>query len=636
MRMAIRAGRSIFAVAGAFGLGLLLTKGATAELTPGDAQVRAAIGRACPVIYLWPEGKAPDEPRPIGAEFTQPSKNVPDLLMIQNVTRPSITIIAPPAETNTGVALVLGPGGGYGGHAFRDIIETARVMNARGIAVVLLKYRVPKRHQGYAMNHQPLQDAQRAMGILRARGAEWGIAPGKIGIGGFSAGGHLAASLVNQYEPRSYPAIDDFDRVSCRPDFAVLLCPAYLTDPIESRTPDVKLKYAEISLRKTAPTFIAITMPDKFSIGATEYMLALTRAKVNAELHVYPSGGHSTGVPRQWLEEWAAECYRWLGDGGFLGAKPKPEKFSYKADRLPVAPSPSGLTEADWKLRQILGRDCPVIPVWPQGGAPDETLPASTPEVVSAKSRGGTALNITQVTQPTLTVVAPTHSTNRTRAAVIILPGGGYGGLAAEHEGTRVAEWLNEQGITGIVLKYRVPARAGFPRHLQALQDLQRAVRVVRARASELGLDPKQIGVMGFSAGGHAVTTLCATFAEDAYAARDEIDRVSCRPDFALPIYPAYLTDPIDSDSVVPKLKAGLKRNVTPPLFFAVARDDRFARGLMNFYLDVRAAQVPAELHVYHAGGHGGGIDPGSYPTSEWTRAATRWLKSLEALNPQK
>ena len=105
---------------------------------------------------------------------------------------------------------------------------------------------------------------------------------------------------------------------------------------------------------------------------------------------------------------------------------------------------------------------------------------------------------------------------------------------------------------------------------------------------------------------------------------------MSCRPDFALPIYPAYLTNPIDSDHVVAKLKAGLKRNVTPPLFFAVARDDRFARGLMNFYLDVREAHVPAECHVYAAGGHGGGIDPISHPTSEWTHAALRWLQELD------
>jgi len=613
----------------------LLTTARAADLTPGDAEFRAAVGRDCPVVYLWPEGKAPDEPRPIAAEFAQPSKNQPDITMIQNVTRPSITIIAPPKEKNTGVALVIGPGGGYGGLAYRDVIAVAKALNPHGIAVVLLKYRVPKRHQGFAMNHQPLQDAQRALGILRTRGAEWGIAPDKIGIGGLSAGGHLAASLSNHHEKRLYAPVDDNDRASCRPDFTVLLCPAYLTDPIESRTPDPKLNYGEISVAKTPPTFIAITEPDKFSIGATEYMLALARAKVNAELHVYPHGGHATGIPREWLTEWTTECRRWLGDAGFLGPKPKPASFAYKAAQVPPHTATATLTEGDAALRYILGRDCPVIPLWPAGVGPDESPPPSTTEAVTAKSRGGKALNITQVVRPTLTVIAPTK-TKASGRTVIILPGGGYGGLAAEHEGTRVAEWLNELGITGIVLKYRVPARAGQPRHYWAQQDLQRAVRLVRARAGEWGIDPRKIGVMGFSAGGHAVALLSASFQENAYPPQDAIDRESCRPDFALPIYAAYLTDPIDSDTVPAALKAGLKRNVTPPLFFAVAKDDRFSRGVMNFYLDVRAAQVPAELHVFNAGGHGGGIDPGSYPTSEWTRAAQRWLAALDAPNSTK
>jgi acetyl esterase/lipase len=602
---------------------------AAAELSVGDAQVRTELGRDCPVVYLWPEGQAPDEPRAIPAEFIQPSKNVPKLLMIQNVTRPSFTVIAPPAEKNTGVALVLGPGGGYGGLGFGAVLDTARVLNERGIAVVLLKYRVPKRHQGFAMNHHALQDAQRAVGILRARGAEWGIAPNKIGIGGFSAGGHLAASLTNNFEPRLYPAVDDYDRTSCRPDFAVLLCPAYLTEPMLSRTPDPGLHYDQISVAKTPPTFIAITMPDKFTIGSVEYSLALGRAKVNNELHVYPTHGHSNGVAERWLTEWARECHRWLGDAGFLGERAKPAPLAYRAATLPATPAPAGLTEGDWKLRQILGRDCPVILLWGEGQGPDETLPAGTAEVTSHNSRGGSALNITQVVRPTLTVVTPPAGKNRGRA-IIIAPGGGYGGLAAEHEGTRVAQWLNEQGITGIVLKYRVPARDAADKEHHAQQDLQRAVRIVRSRAAEFGLDPKKIGVCGFSAGGHACMLLAATFAQDAYPARDAIDRVSCRPDFALPIYPAYLTNPIDSDHVVAKLKAGLKRNVTPPLFFAVARDDRFARGLMNFYLDVREAHVPAECHVYAAGGHGGGIDPISHPTSEWTHAALRWLQELD------
>jgi acetyl esterase/lipase len=596
-------------------------------LTAGEARVRAQWGREAPVVYLWPEGKVPDEPRALPAEAVQPSKNVPDIEMIQNVTRPSLTILAPSREKSTGVAILVGPGGGYGGLAYGDVLALAERMNPRGIAVVLLKYRVPKRQQGFAMNHQPLQDAQRAMGILRTRGAEWGIAPDKIGIAGVSAGGHLAASLSNHHGTRLYSPIDDSDRASCRPDFAVLICPAYLTEPIDTRTPDAKLNYPEIGPEKVPPTFVTITQPDRFTTGALEYVLALTRAKVNAELHVFPTGAHATGVTRQWLAAWTEECHRWLGDLGLLGPKLPPAKATYRGAALPATPAPEGVTEGDWKLRQLAGGGAATIPLWPQGTGPDEPAGggAAERETVAVKSRGGVALNITQVTRPTLTYFAPERA-KASGQAVLVLPGGAYSGLAAEHEGVHVAQWLNTQGIAAFVLKYRVPARPGGPRHRHALQDLQRAMRLVRARAAEWGIDPQRIGVLGFSAGGHAVTTLATGFDRAWYEPADAIDRTSARPDFVLPIYPAYLTEPVDSDEVVAELKAGLKRGVTPPLYFAIARDDRFARGLLNFYREVRAAEVPAELHVFHGGGHGGGIDPGSHPASEWVKSAARWL----------
>jgi acetyl esterase/lipase len=611
-------------------LALAALRGGAAELSFADAHVRGKLGRECPVVYLWPEGKVPDEPRPIPAEAVQPSKNVPDILMVHNVTRPSMTIIAPPPEKSTGVALIVGPGGGYGGLAYRDGLALAEVLNPQGIAVVLLKYRVPQRNEGFPMHHQPLQDAQRALGLLRARGREWGIAPDKIGIAGVSAGGHLAAALSNHHARRIYPRVDEHDDVSCRPDFAVLLCPAYLTDPIDSRTPDPKLAYPEITAAKVPPTFITITMPDRFLTGVTEYALALVRAKVNSELHVYPTGGHATGVTREWLAAWTPECVRWLGDLGLLGARSKPVAATFKARSLPAAPAPPGLTEGDWKIRQVAGRDLPVIPLWPNGSGPDDPSPAAGGEVVAPKSRGGVALNITQVIRPTLTVFAPPAG-RANGQAVIVLPGGAYSALAAEHEGVAVAEWLNTQGIAAFVLKYRVPARAGFARHHHAVQDAQRAVRLVRSRAAEWGIDPQRIGALGFSAGGHAVTALATGHARAAYAAVDAIDRVSARPDFVLPIYPAYLTETMESDTVIEDLKAGLQRESTPPLFFAIARDDRFARGLLNFYLEVRTAQVPAEMHVYHSGGHGGGIDPGSYPASEWIKPAARWLAERRA-----
>lgn len=606
------------------------------ELTVGEVHFLKAVGRDCPVVRLWPGGIAPNEPRTIGEEAVQTTyRGREGLLHITNVSTPSMIILAPTGNKNTGAAIVLCPGGGYGALDCEPVIETANWMNERGITVVLLKYRVPKRHHDFAMNHQPLQDAQRAVGILRSRAAEWNIAPDKIGVAGFSAGGHLAASLAINHQKRWYKPVNAFDETSCRPDFAVLLYPAYLTDPIPSRERDAKLNYDLISAKNTPSTFISITRPDKFTIGSIEYCLALIDAKVDAEVHIYPEGGHGGAIEKYPFGEWADECYRFLGDHGILEGVAKPMPLTYKAKSLPDVEESETWTLGDQRLGQILDRDCLVVPVWPGGFGPDETL-EPTEEIVTSKSRGGTALNITRVTKPTLTIVHPPKD-KATGRAVVVCPGGAYGGLAAEHEGSRVCEWLNELGITGILLKYRVPRRGGeFPKHHHALQDLQRAMRLVRANATEWGVDPGELGVCGFSAGGHLCTMLSTNFNSDSYKPIDDIDRLSSRPDFAVLTYPAYLTEPRESNEVDPEVLA-LKRNVTPPMFMSGAANDAFTRGMLNFYLQVQAANLPAECHVYARGGHGGGIDPVSYPASEWTKACERWLGDVSAeLNRRK
>ena len=139
---------------------------------------------------------------------------------------------------------------------------------------------------------------QRAVGILRTRASEWQIAPDKIGAAGFSADRHLAASLAINHHKRSYKPVDASDETSCRPDFAVLLYPAYLTDPIASRERDTKLHYERISATATPPTLISVTHPDKFTIGSVEFCLALMEAKVDVELHVYPDGSHGGAVEK--------------------------------------------------------------------------------------------------------------------------------------------------------------------------------------------------------------------------------------------------------------------------------------------------------------------------------------------------
>jgi len=213
---------------------------------------------------------------------------------------------------------------------------------------------------------------------------------------------------------------------------------------------------------------------------------------------------------------------------------------------------------------------------------------------------------------------------------VLICPGGGYGILAINKEGTEVVEWLNSIGITGILLKYRVPRRnGGFNKHHHALQDAQRAMGIIRSRAKEWAIDPDKIGICGFSAGGHLSAVLCSNFHKRSYTPVDDYDKASCRPDFAILIYPAYLTDPIDSDELDPML-GSLMKDETPYIFMAIAQQDKFTPGALYYYLKVRQAKVEAECHVYHGGGHGGGLRAVSYPVSEWTRPCTRWIRDTE------
>src|SRR4029077_5737538 len=154
---------------------------------------------------------------------------------------------------------------------------------------------------------------------------------------------------------------------------------------------------------------------------------------------------------------------------------------------------------------------------------------------------GKTVIKLTNVSDPTITIYRAPREKN-TGAAVVAFPGGGYSILAMDLEGTEVCEWLNSIGVTGVLLKYRVPKRTGLEKHTAALQDAQRSVGLVRSRAKEFGIDPQRIGVLGFSAGGHLAAALSTSALDRTYPSVDELDKVSCRPDFSVLIYPAYLT----------------------------------------------------------------------------------------------
>lgn len=299
-----------------------LTEVATDSLTPAEAALHKLLNGNAKTVRLWPS-KAPDETKPIAAEAVGPIEKKENTLAANNVSEPSIVVARPnqgrPANgaglgaNGPTAAMLICPGGGYGGLGIEtNGSEIAKWLNDNGIAGVVLKYRVPKRHQGFPMHHHALQDAQRAMGIVRQKSAEWNIDPKRIGAIGFSAGGHLVASLTNNYKERSYPRVDAADDVSCRPDFAVLIYPAYLTDPIDSDQLDKVQKVEQISRATTPPTFIAVAQADKFARGAAIYYLALRQARVPGELHIYDGGGHGNGLRAAPLSEFAPTCIRWL------------------------------------------------------------------------------------------------------------------------------------------------------------------------------------------------------------------------------------------------------------------------------------------------------------------------------------
>ncbi len=271
-----------------------------------------------------------------------------------------------------------------------------------------------------------------------------------------------------------------------------------------------------------------------------------------------------------------------------------------------------------------------VLDVWP-GKPPSESGDIGQETVKESVSTNKyTSRNITDVTRPTLSVFHPKGKNNG--VAIVVAPGGGYNVLAFDKEGTEVAEWAAARGMTGIVLKYRVPRRPDTPAGqppLQPLQDAQRAMAIVRSHATEWGVDPKKIGFLGFSAGGHLTANLATHFDKRAYDPIDALDDVSCRPDFAAAIYPGGIVDK-ETNQMRPELAVTAD---TPPMFFAHAGDDKLtAENSIQMYLLQKRLGLPAEVHVYATGGHGFGMRDTSQAGAAWPQAFARWLQAINIL----
>lgn len=265
------------------------------------------------------------------------------------------------------------------------------------------------------------------------------------------------------------------------------------------------------------------------------------------------------------------------------------------------------------------------LPVWPAGYLAANSNQTPEHDITTAKDDlvgGKTVVRLADVSNPTFTITWPDPA-KANGTAVVVLPGGGYQILAMDLEGTEISQWLNSIGVTAIVLKYRVPTTA---QHTEPLQDVQRTLRLVRAHAQEWKIDANRIGVMGFSAGGDLAARVSTNYETREYAPIDAVDQVSCRPDFTILIYPAYLAGK-DGSTLASDLDV---TSSTPPSFLVQAEDDPV--GVMNsidYYMALIQNKVPAEMHIYAKGGHGYGLRPSGNNISTWPARLQQWLQSI-------
>jgi acetyl esterase/lipase len=279
------------------------------------------------------------------------------------------------------------------------------------------------------------------------------------------------------------------------------------------------------------------------------------------------------------------------------------------------------------------------MPIWP--GTPPHAQAVGGPEiadiVVDAAGKpklvaGRPWTYVDRVSIPTMTVYSAKG--RNTGAAVVVFPGGGYNVLAMDLEGTEACDWLTSRGITCVLLKYRVPCEKVGPYREcpMALEDAQRTVGLVRHRASQWGIDPRKIGVLGFSAGGHMVAALSNHFDKRLYAPVDAADKESCRPDFAVALYPGHLAIREQQFVLNPDIRVSSR---TPPTFLLQAEDDPVdpVENSLVYYAALQKAGVPAELHVYVKGGHAFGLRRTASPITAWPDLVETWLRTIGILS---
>lgn len=278
------------------------------------------------------------------------------------------------------------------------------------------------------------------------------------------------------------------------------------------------------------------------------------------------------------------------------------------------------------------------IPIWP--GTPPDAQPLPGPETVSISGKndligGKRTIGVTNVSRPTMTVYSPKGK--NTGVAVVVFPGGGFEGLAIDLEGTEVCDWLTREGITCVLLKYRVPSPPYHwrcdcrPSDLEeprlSLEDAQRTMGLIRLHAAEWHIDPHKVGVLGFSAGGYLIAAISTHYERRLYPAIDAADKESCRPDFAIGVYPGHLwaEKKFQLNPYIHVTRA------TPPTFLVQAEDDNVdgVNQSLIYYIALKDAHVPVEMHLYAHGGHAFGLRPTNLPVTHWPTLVDTWLRTI-------
>lgn len=516
-------------------------------------------------VSLWPSGRMPDPQGHQIAAMTDVS-GLPGFNPAQWRT-PYLEWFDAPAQPNGG-CMILISGGSYMNCCDVGLVAMwNKELTALGFQCVNLVYRTP-RPVGLPIYQSAWEDGQRAVRLVRGAAKKRGFDPERIGVISMSAGSHLALLLATGSQTPSYARVDKTDEIPCHINWAIVHAPAYGTTDGETGTPAMREGYGtDVALSAVFP-FDEKTCPMSLHHGQDDPYTALTstlvyrqlrRMGVPAEVHLYPGRGHGAfGFDR------AVEFMRQMG---FLGPAGPEESV---LDRFPSDEARGNYVKES---------------IWPEGRMPDAQEPQGEPYI-------------------------EWHFPKelKTKAIQIIYSGGAYiGNDPASFEVAPVRRYLNERGMTVVTLRYRTPRPEGLAKHTTAWQDLQRAIRVVRSQAEAYGLDPERIGIMGSSAGGHLTLMGTTSARHRSYLPVDELDRLSCKVQWGIGIYPAYtLTDGADgynagggnADEAVLVPEFSFDLDTAPMLILHGDADGYASMGSVKVWERLRAMGVPCELHT--------------------------------------